>query len=625
MPALISPSRNVRGFTSILSASALCIVLTFGAYKAYGLFSEPAIATWNDNTTLGNVDLFALINSNKNMYALSTYDTGLYRRIFVVQQQGDYSQANALIKRLHDKSLVGHVLYDRYMNSADYKANYAELRDWMANYGDQPDAYKIYQLAQKRRNNDPAELPAPQIAKKLLGSLEFTWLNNEAEAIKAAYKPNKRTDNQVHQLMNDVKHDLGDDHVTTAFDRLGKSKAAKMLTNIEYDSLLSKIAAGYFYNGKYDTSYKLSNQAAARSNQSVPYAHWIAGLSAWKNDDFQSAAKHFKAVISAHNRNPWMLSAAAFWAARSYAQMGDANTSDDWMHEAASYPRTFYGLIAQQKLGNTDAKFSWEAPELTGTLIDTLQSMPAGKRALGLMDIGQPTLAATELEQINPNGNKRIEKALIAAAYQFKMSDLAMRLGNAFNQDDGKLYDVALYPMVPWKGDASTGVNSALVNALIRQESKFSSTAQNGRTGAKGLMQLMPETAKFVSDKSYSANDLHKPEVNIVLGQRYIRHLLSLPQVQNNLIYLAAAYNAGPTNLAHWQKDMDEKDDPFMFVESIPLSETRAFVERVLTNYWIYNAQLKQETGTLESLGNGNWPLYSTKPKATGLLLTANY
>ena len=349
-----------------------------------------------------------------------------------------------------------------------------------------------------------------------------------------------------------------------------------------------------------------------RSDRAVPIAHWIAGLASWQAENYTDAAKHFSSVNQSYNRNPWMLSAAGFWAARSYERLGQEDKQNDWLHEAASYPRTFYGLIAQNSLGKNSA-FSWEAPPLTEPLLDSLKSNVSGYRALALLDIGQNILAENELRQIHPNGNRRMEKALIATAHHFKLPNLSLRLGNAVNQPNGQLYDAALYPIVPWKGDVKTGIDPALVNALIRQESKFDPNARNGRSGAKGLMQLMPNTAKFVSGNMVGVDHLHDPEVNITLGQRYVRYLLGKRNIKNNLLYMAAAYNAGPGNLDRWQRSIDYKDDPFLFVESIPMSETRAFIERVMTNYWIYAQRLDQETESLEAMSAQNWPTYELK------------
>ena len=72
------------------------------------------------------------------------------------------------------------------------------------------------------------------------------------------------------------------------------------------------------------------------------------------------------------------------------------------------------------------------------------------------------------------------------------------------------------------------------------------------------------------------------------------------------------AYNAGPGKLARWEKTVNYDNDPLLFIESIPVAETRIFVERVLTNYWIYRLKYHQNTDSLEDVASGTWPVYTS-------------
>ena len=130
-----------------------------------------------------------------------------------------------------------------------------------------------------------------------------------------------------------------------------------------------------------------------------------------------------------------------------------------------------------------------------------------------------------------------------------------------------------------------------------------------------GLMQLMPATARFIAsgeDRFSSRRELTDPELNLSLGQKYIEHLLDDPTIGSNLFYVTTAYNAGPGNLRKWQKQVDYRDDPLLFIESIPSRETRHFVERVLTNLWIYRLRLGQPTPSLDAVAAGTWPRYNS-------------
>ena len=85
---------------------------------------------------------------------------------------------------------------------------------------------------------------------------------------------------------------------------------------------------------------------------------------------------------------------------------------------------------------------------------------------------------------------------------------------------------------------------------------------------------------------------------------------MNLEDIKNNLIYHTAAYNGGPGNLKKWLKNTNYLNDPLMFMESIPSRETRWFIEKVLTKYWIYNSQLGKESNSLALLAKGENPIY---------------
>ena len=132
-------------------------------------------------------------------------------------------------------------------------------------------------------------------------------------------------------------------------------------------------------------------------------------------------------------------------------------------------------------------------------------------------------------------------------------------------------------------------------------------------------MQIMPSTAKFISSnklvKRNNSNILKVPEINLEVGQEYIEYLLNLDIVDRNLIYLTAAYNGGPGNLEKWMKKTNYMEDPLFFMESIPSRETRWFMEKVLTKYWIYNDKLGKSSNSLNLLAKGEYPIYNQNVK----------
>jgi soluble lytic murein transglycosylase-like protein len=103
---------------------------------------------------------------------------------------------------------------------------------------------------------------------------------------------------------------------------------------------------------------------------------------------------------------------------------------------------------------------------------------------------------------------------------------------------------------------------------------------------------------------------LFKPEVNLKLGQKYIRILLGDAKINGGLFLLAAAWNGGPGNLSKWRREINHMNDPLMFIESLPSRETRIFIERVFANLWIYRNRLEQEAPSLDAIAAGEWPVY---------------
>jgi soluble lytic murein transglycosylase len=140
------------------------------------------------------------------------------------------------------------------------------------------------------------------------------------------------------------------------------------------------------------------------------------------------------------------------------------------------------------------------------------------------------------------------------------------------------------------------GLSPALVAAVIYAESKFSDATSP--TGAKGLMQIQPETAKFIAQRSggtgFQVADLGSPQINIQYGTWYLRYLLR--QHSGNVVLAVASYNAGETNVAHWVERSRQADKAFR-IKDIPFPETRSYVERVLEAERNYRREYRRELG----------------------------
>ena len=139
-------------------------------------------------------------------------------------------------------------------------------------------------------------------------------------------------------------------------------------------------------------------------------------------------------------------------------------------------------------------------------------------------------------------------------------------------------------------------LDPALVAAVIYAESKFRD--RTSATGAKGLMQIQPETAKFIARRTggtrFEVDDLGSPQINIQYGTWYLRYLLR--QHEGNVVLAVASYNAGETNVARWVTRSRHSGREFA-IDDIPFPETRAYVRRVLDAEGDYRREYRSELG----------------------------
>lgn len=539
---------------------------------------------------------------------LSSHDETLYRAIFAAQERGDMKAADAQIADLGNGILLGHVLAQRYLHPTAYRADFSELKTWLDRYGDHPEAERIYKLASARA-------PGGQGVKEPPAKTYITALHNAGTAPpkrvhKTSRKRNAAEQKAVETLTSTIRRQVQNNEPTQAWQALKNDPAAHYLDAVEHDSLHALVGAGYLYAAKFTEAEEHAAAAFKRSGKTAPVSGWIYGLSNWQLGRYDRAIHGFEVAATSPYSSGWMVSAASYWAARAHMRAGHHKQVSRWMKMAALNSRTFYGLLAQRALGQ-DFAFDWDAPQLTSARQKYIEATPEGKRAAALIRVGEIARAESELARFNVQKKKDGKEALMAYALSYNLPALALRLGNALS-DKNKIYDAALYPLIPWEPKGGYKIDRALIHALVRQESRFNAAAENP-SGATGLMQLMPSTATFIAggEKTLKNLSLKDPSVNLELGQKYVESLLAQPSVDRDLLSLAIAYNAGPGKLAKWKSVRGEVKDPLLFIETIPYAETRAFVERVLSNYWIYRMRLDQPTPSLDAVVQGQWARYA--------------
>ncbi|CAN5900341.1 lytic transglycosylase domain-containing protein [soil metagenome] len=528
---------------------------------------------------------------------LDTEERDRYRRIFQAQSAGQFAQADAEIAQVQDKVLMGYVGAQRLLKDG-YPARYPELAAWLQDYNDHPDAPTIYRLAVARRTPGSPDLTPASFIVFTKGSPTFA----AARTVRGADAA------QAAELRSRLQSMAEDGGFNAAYVLLDRKETVDLLGPQEVD----------LWRGRMRTrALEADSQRGVQVPVEVslpPDANWTAGLSAFTRGNYGEAARRFELVADAapDQASSWTLAAGSFWAARANLLAGNPQKFAPFLKRAALHGRTFHGLIAQKVLGMR-IEPDWNVPELDQRRADLLRNDRAGRRALALFQLGASTAAERELFGASIDADPRYIEAVMALAEKASLPSLSVRVGNA-NWDQRhniKGYDGGMYPVPPWPPAGGYTLDRALIWGFMRQESAFNPKARSV-VGAMGLMQLMPSTARLVTTRfipEHGSGNPYDPSTSVALGQAYIVSLLS--EVDGNLVRTAAGYNGGPGNVIRWDNSLNASQDPLLYIASIPLHETRDFVQRVLANYWLYQVRLGQPTPSLDQIAAHEWPRYA--------------
>lgn len=352
---------------------------------------------------------------------------------------------------------------------------------------------------------------------------------------------------------------------------------------------------------------------------------WHNGLKAWEKADYNQAWLIFSKIAGDETLSPWHSSAANFWAYRAADKLGQDARAQQHLQKAANAPFTLYGTLARYALGADPLKA--QLPKIKPMLL----AHPAIKRAAAFVALEEPEKADNELRYLYSQVGEAEKQQLITVVSALDLPALQIRMSQMLYRDQYSSH-AAAYPMPRWVPHYDMIIDPALVYAISRQESAFDPTAESP-AGARGIMQLMPNTARYMV-KRYQLDeiklasldfssplgsvtrleDLYAPDVNLTIGQYYLHYLAQKDFISGDVIRLLAAYNAGPAKLIEWNKRFADINDPLLFIESIPYKETRHYVKQVLANYMIYNELMSNKEMQASALLGGEWPQLHRSP-----------
>ena len=362
------------------------------------------------------------------------------------------------------------------------------------------------------------------------------------------------------------------------------------------------------YGNDYQSAYRLAAEHGPLSVNPGKEAEFIAGWIALRFlKDPKRAIPHFTAMRAIAD-GPVSFAQSEYWLGRSYSQANNAKAAGPHYVEAAKYFNTYYGQIARQTLDKTASGMAVPTiPVPSADVIkrfvndDAIRALVIAGKA-DLIDVMRAFIGDRKERMANEN-----EAALIAhLALTMGDTQMAVKVGKtALERGYFGLTHYA-YPTVaiPAFEPLRTLTEPALTYAIARQESEFN-TLTKSPVGARGILQIMPGTAKGVCRQYKLKCEVGKltadPSYNARLATAYAADITE--QFNGSYIMGIAAYNAGPGRVNEWVSKIGDPRspgvDPVDWVEMLHLDETRDYVKKVMSNVQVYRAELEDPAKAL--------------------------
>lgn len=357
------------------------------------------------------------------------------------------------------------------------------------------------------------------------------------------------------------------------------------------------IVRGLLSEGHHEDAYDLLENHVQQSGLAYAEAQWLTGWIALRFVNKPTAAfERFTAMYQGVN-TPISKSRAAYWSGRAAKALRQEDQAQIWYRRAAEYQTAFYGQLAAAELSLENELPKTKLPYISKEVRNKYQEDELIQAAALFKEINDHDRANNFIDAF-------LENDSTPKAYRFaaeKMAEQgdykqAVKIAKRASHKDLFLTKQS-FPTITKHLQGIHETEWALIHAIIRQESMFDFNAKSS-AGALGLMQLMPATAREVSGKlslGYKKSWLtERPKYNIALGSAYITELIK--RYDGSYPLAIAAYNAGPTRVNQWLRFYgDPRKDELSLIdwmEMIPISETRNYVQRVLENVYVYRLRL---------------------------------
>ena len=344
-----------------------------------------------------------------------------------------------------------------------------------------------------------------------------------------------------------------------------------------------------------DDAYRLQQELGYNELLSVESQEWKvrAGLRAKDWSLVKNAVEGMNPIV--RSKDP----AWTYWYGRALKAQGqDAKAKESFEFIDEQY--NFYGQLAREELGKSN-----HAPSRTKVTEQEIDAMASRKGFVRSERLYAMNLRFEGNREWNWELRNMTDKQLLAAAEYAKRIQLFDRVVNTADRTKQE-HDFSLRYPTPFRDELSPiarqiDLNLAWAYGLIRQESRFIMNASSS-VGASGLMQVMPNTAKYVAKKigmlNYTNDKLSDTNTNLTLGSNYLN--MVLVDLDGSWVLASAAYNAGPSRSKAWREKLTSPTEGAIFAETIPFNETRTYVKNVLSNANYYSSVMNGQTPSLK-------------------------
>lgn len=342
------------------------------------------------------------------------------------------------------------------------------------------------------------------------------------------------------------------------------------------------------------TAFRIARDAAMPVKEGARVEHlFTAGWIAFRFLNDPATAKPLFARTVQVAEHPASLSRAYYWYARTAEALGQTGEAKTYYERAARYTTTYYGQIAHARLGGSDLRIPGPPPSHPqASRLEIVRAMDM------LYAIDERDLVASAVADLADRAPDPAALAAVAALVERREDARALALLGRTAVGRGLPFEHYAYPIagLPRFKPIGPQIEPHVAYAIARQESGFNPRARSG-ANAQGLMQVLPGTAKLVARKNGVAFDaarlLNDPVYNVQIGAAELGDVIDT--YRGSYILAFVAYNAGRGRVREWiarfGDPRDPKVDPIDWVERIPFSETRNYVQRVMENMQVYRVR----------------------------------